>query len=253
MNDLSGWLGEDIKKGYRYHAVSCSYVCAVCGREFGDGEIFSCGGRLFDARRAAERHVREAHGGMLSYLLSLDKRYTGLTENQKELLVLISGGQSDREIAVKTGVTASTVRHQRFMFREKLRQARLFAAVCELALGKRGGTPDGETEFAEIHRGATMVDERYLVTKAEEEEIVANMFSSLKPLRLKLLSPKEKKKIVILRKISGQLEPGRKYTEKELNALLKDIYEDFATVRRYLIEYGFMDRTRDGGEYWLKT
>jgi hypothetical protein len=252
MDDFLSWAAGDIKKGFRFHAGSGRYECAVCGREFEDGEIFGYGGRFFDARRMAELHIRDEHGGMLGVLMSLEKRHTGLTQNQKELLELISGGFGDRDIANKTGVTASTVRHQRFMFREKMRQAKIFCAICELALEGQAAAPDAEQEFTEIHRGATMVDERYLVTRAEEEEIISNMFSSLDPLKLKVLSPKEKKKLVILRKISQQLQRDRKYTEKELNAILMDIYEDFATVRRYLIEYGFMDRTRDGSEYWLK-
>ncbi|MBJ6950597.1 DUF2087 domain-containing protein, partial [Vibrio cholerae] len=29
-------------------------------------------------------------------------------------------------------------------------------------------------------------------------------------------------------------------------------YPDFVTLRRYLIEYGFLDRTDDGSQYWVK-
>jgi len=63
---------------------------------------------------------------------------------------------------------------------------------------------------------------------------------------------KEKKKIVILKKISGQFEESRHYSEKEINTILKAIFEDYATIRRYLIEYGFMMRTTDCKEYWIK-
>ncbi|HEX9062442.1 MAG TPA: DUF2087 domain-containing protein, partial [Clostridia bacterium] len=58
--------------------------------------------------------------------------------------------------------------------------------------------------------------------------------------------------IVILKKISEQFEKNKRYSEKELNHIIKEIYEDFATIRRYLIEYGFMERTNDCKEYWLK-
>lgn len=103
-----------------------------------------------------------------------------------------------------------------------------------------------------IHGGATMVDERYITTEAEAEKIISNFFTSREPLVLKSFSSKEKKKVVILQTIARQFEPGRKYTEKEVNETLKSIYFDYATVRRYLIEYGFMDRTQDCKEYWLK-
>ena len=230
MEDLVGWALSDIARGFRHSAGR--YTCAVCGRNFENGEVYCHGGRFFDARRMAEMHLADTHGGMLNVLLALDKRYSGLTDNQKELLRLLHDGLCDREIAEKTGVTASTVRHQRFMFREKAKQANIFLAALELALGASrpgGGTADvkapgteasGE-ELIDIHRGATMVDERYLVTKAEEEAIIATMFSSLDPLKLKLLSPKEKKKIVILRRISEQFKRDRTYTEKELNAVFE--------------------------------
>lgn len=97
-----------------------------------------------------------------------------------------------------------------------------------------------------------MVDDRYFISKSEEDKIVVSLFESLQPLKLKVFSPKEKKKIVILRRIAEQFEKDRKYSEKEVNAILKAIYEDYATIRRYLIEYGFMGRTNDCKEYWLK-
>lgn len=78
------------------------------------------------------------------------------------------------------------------------------------------------------------------------------VFYSIEPLKLKVFSPKEKKKIVILRKIAEQFEKNKQYTEKEVNSILTDIYEDYATIRRYLIEYGYMDRTKDGKAYWLR-
>ena len=42
-----------------------------------------------------------------------------------------------------------------------------------------------------------------------------------------------------------------KYSECEVNEILKPIYDDYMTIRRYLIMYGFMERTRDGRQYWL--
>ena len=67
-----------------------------------------------------------------------------------------------------------------------------------------------------------------------------------------IFSSKEKKKIVTLQKIIEQFEPGKIYPEKEVNQILKDIYDDFPTIRRYLIEYGFMERSKDCRDYWVK-
>jgi len=57
---------------------------------------------------------------------------------------------------------------------------------------------------------------------------------------------KAKKKIIVLQKIADHV-----YTEKEINAILKSIYEfDYATLRRELIDYGFMKRSNDCTKYW---
>lgn len=78
------------------------------------------------------------------------------------------------------------------------------------------------------------------------------MFESLEPLKLRVFSAKEKRKVVALTKIVEQFEPGRTYTEKEVNGILRDIFDDYVTLRRYLIEYGFLERTRDCRTYWRR-
>ncbi len=91
------------------------------------------------------------------------------------------------------------------------------------------------------------------VTPEEEEKILNNVFSSLEPLKLKVISSKAKKKAAIFKKIAGQFEKGKHYTEMDVNGILKGIYpEDYSTLRRSLIDLGYMDRKSDGSEYWLK-
>lgn len=95
--------------------------------------------------------------------------------------------------------------------------------------------------------------DKFDITPEEEEKILNNVFSSLTPLKLKVISSKAKKKAVIFKKIAEQFEKGKKYTEMDVNAVLKQIYpEDHSTLRRGLIEMGYMDRKSDGSEYWLK-
>ncbi len=98
-----------------------------------------------------------------------------------------------------------------------------------------------------------MVDNRYPITHEEEEKILRTSFESLEPLKLKQLSPKEKRKIVVLRRISACFEPDRHYSEREINDILRPIYDDFVLIRRYLIEYGFLQRTKDCREYWREA
>lgn len=245
---------EEIKNGYSYNSQVGSYICSICGKEFENGEIFEVSGRYFSAEKMIRIHKQKDHPDILDILTSNDKKYTSITENQKELLKMIYSGMTDNEIAKKTGVAPATIRHQRFVFREKAKQAKLFLAIYELATQgteKVKTLPNKNEEIIDVHRGARMVDDRYFVTKAEEEKVLSTMFSSLDPLKLKTFSTKEKKKIVILKKISEQFERNKRYSEKELNNIIKEVYEDFATIRRYLIEYGFIERTNDCKEYWL--
>jgi hypothetical protein len=245
---------DEVESGYSYSSDNRIYTCLTCGKEFETGEMFSFEGRFYDASKAIQLHIEKEHGNMIDILASFDKKYTGITENQKELLSMIFDGLSDNEIAKKTGVAPATIRHQRFVFREKAKQAKLYLAIFEVVekAVSEGRGKSSDDELISVHHGAKMVDDRYFITKAEENKIVASVFESLQPLKLKVFSPKEKKKIVILRRIASQFEKGRKYSEKEVNSVLVAIYEDYATIRRYLIEYGFMERTIDCKEYWLK-
>jgi len=237
---------EELVQGYALQNGACR--CLFCGEKYLCGDIYTFGPRLVDAPTAARLHIGQAHGGVFEALLAGGKKRTGLTEGQGRMLSLFYRGMPDRDAAAQLGVTAATVRFQRFHLREKARQARAFLALFSL-LEARADTPDGP----EIHRGATMVDERYMTTDEEAKKIIDTFFSSLEPLKLKSLSSKEKKKLVLLQVIAGQFAPGRRYGEKEVNQILKDIYaQDHVTLRRYLIEYGFLDRTRDCGEYWVK-
>ncbi|WHM40273.1 DUF2087 domain-containing protein [Streptomyces sp. BPTC-684] len=44
-------------------------------------------------------------------------------------------------------------------------------------------------------------------------------------------------------------EPGRQYTEREVNEALLTVHDDFPALRRYLITAGLLTRTRDGASY----
>ena len=97
-----------------------------------------------------------------------------------------------------------------------------------------------------------MIAERLEMEREEFEKIQKNIFSGMQPLKLKVYSSKEKKKLVALQTMIEQFEMNRKYTEKEINEVLQAIWPDYATVRRDLFEYGYLARTKDCKEYWRK-
>ena len=85
--------------------------------------------------------------------------------------------------------------------------------------------------------------------KAQEEKIIRSFFSSRSPLKLKQMPSKTAKAKVVAARIAKEFEPGRTYGEQEVNALLKAIHPDYATLRRSLIDFGFLTRSSDGSEY----
>lgn len=247
--DIANLNIEELKRGYVLKEGR--YVCCICGEEYEKGEVFIISNRFYEAERAVQMHIQIEHGGIFTHIISSDKKYTGLTDNQREIMKMMYEGMTDKEIAVTTNTAQSTVRHQRFMFRERAKQARLYLAAYELACaGKRASAT--EEQLMEVHGGATMVDERYSTTKSEEEKICETFFESDEPIKLKVFPARDKKKIVVLKRIAEEFEKGRDYSEKEVNEILKNIYYDYVTLRRYLIEYGFLDRSRDCSLYRLK-
>ncbi len=64
---------------------------------------------------------------------------------------------------------------------------------------------------------------------------------------------RQRDKLLILEYLASFFEPGRIYSEKEVNELLlqHSAFKDAAALRRALYEFRFMSRTRDGASYWL--
>lgn len=250
ITEFSELQPNELIQGYFYSLEKQAYCCAVCGQEFPADEVFPFGNRYFTAEKAVSVHIRGQHPNLLEELLSVEPRYLGsIRETQMALFRLMGEGLPDREIAKKLSVSLSTIRHHRFTLREKAKQARLFLAVYGLATAAKCTPQD---EVIEIHSGVTMLDDRFVITKAEQEKILSTVFASLKPLKLLRFPAREKQKIVILDQISGEFAFGKKYTEQEVNTILSGIFHDYVTLRRYLIEYGYMERTQDCSAYWKK-
>ena len=60
----------------------------------------------------------------------------------------------------------------------------------------------------------------------------------------------EKKMLVLLRYVVKEFEPGRRYTEKQVNEILSRFHEDTAFLRRGLVDHSLMGRLPGGEEYW---
>lgn len=241
---------ESIKVGF-VDKGNDGMVCLICGKTVEKGRVYPDDGRFYEAEKYMQRHIAHAHGSVFDYLLQMDKKYTGLTDLQKTLLGYFHQGLSDAEI-VKTsgGGSASTIRNHRFSLREREKQAKVFLAIMELLEEKR---MDQTSKLVEVPRTAKMVDERFAVTEDERDKFIKIYFKEGPDGPLSEFPSKEKRKIVILRHIMKRFDSEKRYTEKEINDILHSIYDDYVTLRRYLIEYGLMDRTADGSQYWAKN
>ncbi|MGI2328790.1 DUF2087 domain-containing protein [Planococcus sp. YIM B11945] len=223
------------------------YQCLLCGEKVEKGVIYPAEDRLVDAQRFMKIHIKQMHGSVFEYLMGLDKKLTGLTEHQNRLLQLFYQGKSDADIQKELDIgSASTIRNHRFVLKEKERQAKVFLAAMELLKEKDAHAP----EFVAVHKTAAMVDERYNVTPEEEAEILAKLFADG---RLKKFPPKEKQRLIAIKEISRRFEMGKRYSEKQVNAIIEAVAPDYVVVRRYLVEYGFLSRKADGSEYWLEN
>ena len=80
----------------------------------------------------------------------------------------------------------------------------------------------------------------------EDEETVLKTF--FRAGRLTEIPTKEAKRRIVLERIALEFEPGRRYDEREVNMLVGAFFNDYASLRRYLVDEGFLDR--DHGVYW---
>lgn len=243
---------EEMKRGYVFVPEDEVYICLACGETYEQGVIYKEGEKYYDAEKSAKRHVAGAHTSMFHYLLSLNKKITGLTELQSSLLQQFYEGFSDAQIVKASGSgSASTIRAHRFSLKEKERQAKVFLAIMELLDEKPAVVP--QDKFIPIHKTATAVDERYNLTEEENASILKKYFPDGVDGMITEFPKKEKRKIAILKQLITRFETRKEYTEKEVNTILQTAFADYVTLRRYMIEYGFMDRKDDCSAYWVKN
>ena len=66
--------------------------------------------------------------------------------------------------------------------------------------------------------------------------------------RLSSIPTQRTKRLVVLDLLAQDFELGVRYRETQVNAILRRYHEDVASLRRYLVDEGFLDRA--AGEYW---
>jgi hypothetical protein len=247
MNELD-WIADvsldQLKAGYVEQAEH--YTCLCCGRRFEKGVIYPDDGILYEAGKYTRVHISREHHSVFRHLLSLDKSVTGLTDLQRKLLALFHEGKSDAEVqkALDMGST-STVRNHRFLLKERERQAKVFLALMEMLRAGDGEGAAGAAPAAGPHRA-----DRSRQPAGGADQVLTRYFpyGTEGPLRSIPRAPEQR--LTVLAVVAGRFEMGRPYTEKEVNLVLEPVLTDYVTLRRYLVDYGFLQRTNDGSQYW---
>jgi hypothetical protein len=80
----------------------------------------------------------------------------------------------------------------------------------------------------------------------DDEEAVLRAF--FRDGRLTEIPAKESKRRVVMERIALEFEPGVRYEELEVNVIVGRFFNDYAALRRCLVDDGFLDR--EHGVYW---
>ena len=249
MNDLFWQATEEERitghcyRKDRHHCLLCDFTTEE-GFVYPEGEVF------VNAKKKISIHIKEVHGSVFDYLTNLDKKLTGLSAHQSKIMKMFYEGLSDHEVQKAMDIgSISTIRNHRYALKEKEKQAKTMSTIMELL----ARVTDDKKMPVKPHATATMVDSRYDVVEEDRLKILEKYFPDGLDGRLTTFYTKEKNKIIILSELIKRFEPMRRYKEKEVDAMLKGVYEeDYVLIRRYLIQYGFLDREKDGSVYWVK-
>lgn len=83
---------------------------------------------------------------------------------------------------------------------------------------------------------------------ASTEDTAALVDRFIKDGRLVIMPSRRAKLRLVLDHIAQDFEPGQTFPEVEVNEVLQRYHDDYAALRRYLVDEGFL--TRDAGVYW---
>ncbi len=158
-----------------------------------------------------------------------------------------------KELSERLGLTAPTVSHHmaKLAAADLIRvtpdaQRRLYAlnegALRDLT--RRISTPSVDATAPEADR-----DDRVETAEGRERaKVLRDFFDGA---RLKQIPAQRKKRVIVLQHLLTRFDPARDYSEREVNDLLRAAHDDVATLRRELVDYGFM--VRDRGIYRIAT
>ncbi len=184
----------------------------------------------------------------------IDQRNTLLTffkaladENRLKIVGLLAQQPNSVEnLAQALGISASTASHHL----AKLSKAGLVAARTDGHYYIYSLQTDALKEMAQnlLHEEKLSHLSQQVSEDAYEKKVLATFIDA--DGRITAFPAQEKKYRVLLGYVLQAFEPGVRYTEKQVNEILKRFNEDTAMLRRNLVDYKMMERTGGGGVYW---
>ncbi|BDZ30890.1 DUF2087 domain-containing protein [Lactiplantibacillus sp. WILCCON 0030] len=210
---------NDLKNGW--HSTANGFVCNYCQATWPNTAPLS----------QRQEHLDLVHGGNRSQLLHLQSRYNTLTSKQQDLLTAFATGIKDQALAEQLQVAPSTIRHQKFTFREKAKQAKLYLATYETVFESPTTVSANDPTIAEM--------------QLPSEDKVAHVLKAYfdfdhEPLQLKRWPIQQSRLKIVLARIIEEFPRHRNWSKATIDQRLKSIYFDVATLRRALIQYGYL-------------
>ena len=153
---------------------------------------------------------------------------------------------SVEELAALLDLKASTVSHHL----SKLSQIGLVSAKADsyynvYRLDEKALEAKSRGIFSQENLAASVAD---VDADAYDNKVVGDYVR--KDGSLKTIPAQLKKLQAILRYVVKAFKVGKRYSEKQVNEILRGYHEDTASLRRDLVGFGLMKREGGGGEYW---
>jgi DNA-binding transcriptional ArsR family regulator len=139
---------------------------------------------------------------------------------------LADGEATGQDLSRALGLTPPTISHH---------MARLLAAGLVTA------TPDAQRRIYRLDLSFRSATQESHAAPGESVTSVDQFFDGE---RLMAIPAQRKKRVLVLRRLMERFDPLREYSEREVGDLLRPAHEDVATIRRELVNYGFMTRER---------
>lgn len=163
-------------------------------------------------------------------------RLLAASERLRVVAALALGARSTAAVAERTGLDTREV----LQALRRLQSGGLVAASDD-------GWELREERFSEVARTSAPAAEPVDFGTADRQaEAVLRVF--LPEGRLTQIPNSRSKRLVVLDHVARVFEIGVRYPEREVNALLRAFHPDYAALRRYLVDEGFL--SREAGVYW---